>query len=84
MVLVISTLAIIYNDLLKLAVLLILAIIIAIALKSDLISILKRIKKLILLMLAIAFIQSITSKTGNTVFSMGDFILITDHGLIRA
>lgn len=84
MVLVISTLAIIYNDLLKLAVLLILAIIIAIALKSDLISILKRIKKLILLMLAITFIQSITSKTGNTVFSMGGFILITDHGLIRA
>lgn len=84
MVLVISTLAIIYNDLLNLLALLILATTIAIAMKSDLISILKRIKKLILLMIAIAFVQSITSKTGNTVLSIGRFILITDFGLIKA
>lgn len=84
MVLIISTLAIIYNDLLNLLALLILATIIAIAMKSDLISILKRIKKLLLLMIAIAFVQSISSKTGNIVLSIGGFILITDFGLIKA
>lgn len=83
-VLVISTLAIIYNNLVSLSFLLLLSIIIAIAMKSDLLQILKRIKKLILLMIAMAFIQSIATKTGNSILSFKGLTLITDYGLIKS
>ncbi len=84
MVLVISTLAILYNNLLSLSILLIFTILIALAMQSDLFSILKRIKKLIILMVGIAFVQSVTTRTGNSILSIKGFTLITDYGLIKA
>lgn len=84
MVLVISTLAIIYNDLLSLTVLLIVATIIAFVMNSDLISILKKLRRLIGIMIAIAFVQSIFTKSGNPVLSIGSLKLVTDYGLIKA
>lgn len=83
-VLVISTLAILYNDISYLSLLLFIAIIIAIWMKSDLINILKRIKKLIVLMIAIAFVQSIATRSGNPILSFRGLTLITDYGLIKA
>ena len=84
MVLVLSTLALIYNYLLSLTFILAAATLIAYTMSSDLISILKKLKRLIGVIIAIALVQSIFTKAGNPVISIGSLAIVTDYGLIKA
>jgi len=83
-VLVLSTLVLIYNDLLSLTIILTTATIIAYAMGSDLISIFKKLIRLIGVMSAIALVQSIFTKSGNPAISIGDLTILTDYGLFKA
>lgn len=84
MVLVLSTLALIYNSLFSLAMILAAAVLIALALSSNLISMLARLKKLIGGMIAIGVAQSIFIKSGNPIITIGSLALLTDYGLAKA
>lgn len=83
-VMILSSLALIYNDLLILFSILFLSIIIAILMKSNLLNVVFKLRKLLGLLFAIAIIQSILMKTGLPIISIGDFTLITDYGIERA
>ena len=79
-----STLGLIYKDLLSLVFILSVAILIALALNSNFISVVSRLKKLLGLILVIAIIQSIFIKEGNSVISPGSLSLLTDIGIMKA
>ena len=79
-----STLGLIYKDLLSLVIILSVAILIALALNSNFISVVSRLKKLLGLILVIAIIQSIFIKEGNSVISLGSVSLLTDIGIMKA
>ena len=79
-----STLGLIYKDLLSLVIILSVAILIALALNSNFISVVSRLKKLLGLILVIAIIQSIFIKEGNSVISLGSLSLLTDIGIMKA
>ncbi len=83
-VMILSSLALIYNDLLILFSILFLSIIIAVLMKSNLLNVVFKLRKLLGLLFAIAIIQSILMKTGLPIISIGDFTLITDYGIERA
>ena len=83
-VLILSTLALIYNKLFLLSLILFVAIVIALINKINLISILIRLKKLIKMIILIALVQSLLTKTGNTIFKIGSFTLLTDYGLVKS
>lgn len=83
-VLVLSTLALIYDDIIRLALILISSTVIAIVMNSKFIPILIRIKKVISVMLAIAIVQSIFTKSGVPLIRFKDVILLTDYGLIKS
>ncbi len=84
MVLVLSTLSLIFNDIQTLSIILIISVLCAYVLKSDLVAIIVRIKKLISVMLAIAIAQSLFTKAGNTIIEIGSISLITDYGIIKS
>lgn len=83
-VMILSSLALIYNYLLILFSILFLSIIIAVLMKSNLLNVVFKLRKLLGLLFAIAIIQSILMKTGIPIISIGDFTLITDYGIERA
>ena len=83
-VLILSTLALIYNKLSLLSLILLAAIVIALLNKINLISILIRLKRLVKMIILIALIQSLLTKTGNPIFRIGNFTLLTDYGLIKS
>lgn len=83
-VIILSTLAITYNDIQHLLVILIISIIISFFMQSSLISILARMRKLVGVMLAIAAVQSLFIRTGNPLINIWGIILLTDYGLIKS
>ncbi len=83
-VLLLSTLALFYNNIFFLCVILIMSVIISLLLKSDIISIFVRIRKLFTIMIAIAFVQSIFNKLGNPIIMLGKIVILTDIGLIKS
>ncbi len=83
-VLILSTLALIYNKLSMLLLILFAAIIIALLNNVNLISILIRLKKLIKIIILIALIQSLLTKTGNPYLKIGSITLLTDFGLYKS
>lgn len=83
-VLVLSTFALIYDDIGMLAMILMCSIAIAIVMQSGLIPILIRLKKIIGVMIAIAIVQSIFTKTGMPLIKFKDVVIITDYGLIKS
>lgn len=83
-VIILSTLAITYNDIQHLLAILIISIIISFFMQSSLISILARMRKLVGVMLAIAAVQSLFIRTGNTLINIWGITLLTDYGLIKS
>lgn len=83
-VLVLSTISLIYNDITILSVVLLISVLCAFAMNSSLVSILFRLKKLISLMVAIAIVQSLFNKTGNPILKTGNITLLTDYGLTKS
>ncbi|MFA9422927.1 MAG: energy-coupling factor transporter transmembrane protein EcfT [Sedimentibacter sp.] len=84
MVLVLSTISLIYNDILTLITILSIALLCAFAMKSDLVAIFVRIKKIIRVMLAIAIVQSLFTKAGNPLIRIGNITIITDYGIVKS
>lgn len=83
-VLILSSLALIYNKLSILLVVLLIAILIALSYKINIISILIRLKKLIKVIILIALIQSLLTKIGKPILTIGGVTLFTDHGVLRS
>jgi len=84
LVLSLSTLSLIFNDILMLTVILSMSVLSAIAMNSNLISILVRLRKLISVIAAIAIVQSLFTKTGNAILKIGTITLLTDYGIIKS
>lgn len=72
-VLILSTLALIYNELSLLSLILIAAIIIGLINNVDFISIISRLKKLLKIIFMIALIQSLLTNMGNPLLKIGNF-----------
>lgn len=83
-VLLLSTIALIYNNIYTLCAILIASVILSLLMKSDIISIFVRIRKLFVFMFAIALTQSIFNKSGNPLVVLGKFVILTDLGLIKS
>ena len=83
-ILLLSTLALIYDDIFILSIILLVSFLIAILIKSDLTAILFKLKKIIILMAAIAIAQSLFIKTGNPIIKLSNITVVTDYGIIRA
>lgn len=83
-VLILSTLALIYNNLWTLWLILFAAIVIALINNVKLISILIRLKKLIKMVILIALIQSLLTNTGNPILKIGNITIFTDYGIIKS
>ncbi len=83
-VLILSTMALIYNKLSSLSLILCASIVIALLHNVNLISIAVRIKKLLKIIILIALLQSLLTKTGNPILITGKFTLLTDYGVIKS
>lgn len=83
-VLILSTLALIYNNLWTLWLILFAAIVIALINNVKLISILIRLKKLIKMVILIVLIQSLLTNTGNPILKIGNITIFTDYGIIKS
>jgi len=83
-ILVLSTLALIYDDIFILSIILLVSFLVAILIKSNLTAVIFKLKKIIILMAAIAITQSLFIKTGNPIIKLGIITVVTDYGIIRA
>lgn len=83
-VLILSTFALIYNDISTLLLILTLSIIVGILMKSNLITIIKRLRKVIGILLAIAIIQSIFISEGTPILRVGSIKILTDYGILKS
>ncbi len=79
-----STISLIYEEIWVLVLILFLSAITALVMRSSLVSILVRLRKLLGVMAAIAIVQSIFIKTGSSIAKIGDITLLTDYGAAKA
>ncbi|NLK91050.1 MAG: energy-coupling factor transporter transmembrane protein EcfT [Clostridiales bacterium] len=80
-VLCLSTLAIFIKDVLFLNGVLLITIIISLIFKTNMLQILRKIKRLLYVLLAIAVIQSVFSAGGRTLIEVGELVILTTVGL---
>lgn len=83
-ILLLSTLALIYDDVFMLSIILLVSFLVAILIKGNLTAVIFKLKKIIILMVFIAITQSLFIKTGQPIIKLGRFTLMTDYGIIRA
>lgn len=83
-VLILSSLALIYNKLSTLTLILFAALVIALINNVNLVSIIVRLKKLIKTMILIALVQSLLTNMGNPLLKIGNLIIVTDYGIIKS
>lgn len=83
-VIILSTLGLIYKELLILFLILITSIIIAALVRSNLISIVFKLRRILGVLFAIAFFQSVLIKAGEPIISIGNLALITDYGIRKS
>ena len=83
-VLILSTLALIYNEITLLSIILIAAIMIALINNVNFISVIIRLNKLLKIIFLIALIQSLLTNMGNPIFKMGNLTLFTDYGILKS
>lgn len=79
-----STISLIYEEIWVLVLILFLSAMTALAMKSSLVAILVRLRKLLGVMAAIAIVQSIFTNTGSPIAKIGDITLLTDYGAAKA
>ena len=80
----ISTLALLFNDLLTLTFLFGVAVLISILMKVHVLQILFRLKKLMGLVLLLVFVQSLFTQTGKPMLTIFDRVIIRDEGVVKA
>lgn len=83
-VLILSTLALIYNEIHILSLITLAAIVIAFINNVNLISILVKLKRLLKIIALIALIQSLLTKTGDPLLKIGNLIILTDYGILKS
>lgn len=83
-VLLLSTLALIYSDVYMLVIVLIISFLITLLVKSDILVTFLKLKKLLKLMLFIALMQSLLIKTGQPIIKLSSFVIVTDYGITSA
>lgn len=83
-VLLLSSVAIIYSDILFLLLIFVTSIVLAKALGADLVQVFYRFKKIIGVIFAIAIVQSIFTREGLALISIGDLAIVTDYGIIKS
>lgn len=83
-VLLLSSVAIIYSDILFLLLIFVTSIVLAKALGADLVQVFYRCKKIIGVIFAIAIVQSIFTRGGLALISIGDLVIVTDYGIIKS
>lgn len=83
-ILVLSSLALIYDDVIILLLILFVSFLISILMKSNLTDVVFKLKKIIILMFSIAVVQSLFVKIGNPILKLGSITIITDYGIIKA
>ncbi len=79
-----SSLGVIYSRLLPLSLLFICSSVCALVMNDKYFSLIKRIRKLLVVAIFIAIIQSLSLRGGHTILSVGEFSLVTDLGLYRS
>jgi ferredoxin len=83
-VLILSTLALIYNEIFVLSIILFAAIMIALINNVNFISVISRFKKLLKIIFLIALIQSLLTNMGNPILKIGNFTVFTDYGILKS
>lgn len=83
-VLLLSTLALIYNEIYSLLILFIASVIIAFTYEASIVSILVKLRKLIKIIILIAIVQSLLTKTGEPIYKIGSITLLTDYGIVKS
>lgn len=81
---IISTLGILYNDIKTLAIIFAITLVLAFIINRDLVSLVKRLKSLLIVVLFIAIIQSLLTSGGQVLIQVFGIGILTDYGLIRA
>lgn len=81
---IISTLGILYNDIKTLVLILGITLILAFIINQDFVFVIKRLKRLLIVVLFIAIIQSILTNEGQVLIELFGLSILTDYGLIRA
>jgi energy-coupling factor transport system permease protein len=84
LVMILSSLSLIYNNLFVLTGILVVSMIISILMKSDIIAILVRVRKIIGLLIIIAIIQSVFTKAGQPILRIKGITILTDYGANRS
>ena len=84
LILILSTLAIIYKQLLFLSLIFIISVLIALLMRSNLKSIVIKLKRLLGAIFAIALIQSFFIKAGTPIVKIGNLSLLTDFGIYKS
>lgn len=79
----ISTLAVLVQDIYYLTVILLFAVIVATLFKSNVFLAIKKVRKMMYILVAIIIVQSIFIKQGNVLIGIESFKIITDVGLIK-
>lgn len=80
----ISTLALLFNDLVSLTFLFGVTILVCLIMGVDILHIVFRLKRLIGLVVILVFVQSIFTQTGKPILTIFDRVIIRDEGLIKA
>lgn len=83
-VLLLSTLALIYNTVSMLFIVLFISFLISVLVKSNVLDVLFKLRKLIISMFFIAVVQSLLIKTGEPIVKLNQLVIITDYGIMSA
>ena len=78
-----STLAIVFENLGVLLAILLIELLLALALKAEVLLVFKKLRKVILVLLCLIVLQSIFISNGNIILAIGRFKILTDIGLVR-
>lgn len=78
-----SSLAVIYRDLLELSILFVISFVLALLFKVDILNMLNKLKKFVGILLGITVLQSIFTFEGTRLLYIYDFTILTDYGIIK-
>lgn len=81
---IISTLGIVYKDIKTLVLIFGITLILAFIINRDLVFVIKRLKRLLIVVLSIAIIQSVLTNQGEVLIQVFGINILTDYGLIKA
>ncbi|MDY0236279.1 MAG: energy-coupling factor transporter transmembrane component T [Gudongella sp.] len=81
---IISTLGILYRDIKILSLIFVITLVLAFILNHDLLYVIKRLKRLLIVVFFIAFVQSVLTNQGEVLIQFYGVNILTDYGLLKA